>query len=138
MLRRFVAGTAIASVLIACGAMAILLVPALGLPQTYPLAIVWCFVPLAWGLWAMLAPAAWVPDLLPIWGAFLGFIAGVLAAFVLNMPSGILGETIPAGVRGLGVVVMVTLYYWFWILVMAAYRALGGASPAKDIIRKAA
>ncbi len=138
MLRRFVAGTSISSVLIACGAMAILLVPALALPRTYPLAVVWCFVPLAWGIWAMLAPAAWVPELLPIWGALLGFIAGVLAAFVVNMPSRILGQTIPAGVRGLGVMVMVAFYYWFWMLVMAAYRALGGSIREKENSRKAA
>ena len=81
--------------------------------------------PLAWGIWAMLAPRGFVPHRLPIWGAILGLIAGALAAFVLNLPSRILGQTLSAALRGLGVVAMVVFYYVLWMLVRAVCRALG-------------
>jgi malate dehydrogenase (oxaloacetate-decarboxylating)(NADP+) len=76
MLQRFVAASATAS--IAFGALALILMPALPMARTYPLTVVWCFVPLAWGIWALIAPAAWVPKRLPLWGAILGLIAGSL------------------------------------------------------------
>ena len=55
-----------------------MLVPALSLPETYPLTVVWCFVPLAWGVWALIAPTAWAQERVPLWGAILGLIAGSL------------------------------------------------------------
>jgi hypothetical protein len=91
MLRRFVAGSAIASVGIACAAFTVSVIPGLTWQRAYPLALVWCFAPLAWGIWAVLAPSSWVPQRLPTWGAILGVIAGLGAAFVLNLPSRILG-----------------------------------------------
>jgi hypothetical protein len=100
MLQRFVAGSAMASIAIAFGALALILMPTLPLPRTYPLTIVWCFVPLAWGVWAVMAPARWVPARLPLWGAILGLVAGSLAAFTLNLPSRILGQTVSIPVRG--------------------------------------
>lgn len=124
MLRRFVAATAIASMGIACGALAILLIPNVTVERVYLLPLFWCFAPLAWGLWAMLAPSALVPQRLPIWGAILGLIAGTLAAFVLNLPSRILGQTVPAAPRGMGVVVIVAFYYALWMLVRVVYRRL--------------
>jgi hypothetical protein len=124
MLRRFVAATAIASVGIACAALAILLIPAVTVQRVYLLPLFWCFAPLAWGLWAMLAPSAWVPQRLPIWGAILGLIAGMLAAFVLNLPLQILGRSVPAAFRGIGVVVIVAFYYVLWMLVRVVYRRL--------------
>ncbi len=51
----------------------------------------WCFVPVVWGLWAMLAPSQWVPNRLPAWGAILGVVAGIMAGPVLNLPLRILG-----------------------------------------------
>ncbi len=130
MLKRFVAGTAIAAVGIACGALAILFVPAVPVQRSYVLPLFWCFAPLVWGMWAMLAPRSWVPRRLPIWGAILGLIAGTLAAFVLNVPARILGQTVPAALRGVGVAVIVAFYYALWILVRAVYRALGPTGSA--------
>jgi len=130
MLKRFVAGTAIAAVGIACGALAILFVPAVPVQRSYLLPLVWCFAPLTWGIWALLAPCSWVPRRLPIWGAILGLIAGTLTAFVLNLPSRILGQTVPAALRGAGVAVIVALYYVLWMLVRAVYRALGPTDSA--------
>jgi hypothetical protein len=130
MLKRFVAATAIAAVGVACGALAIVLVPNVPVQRSYLLPLFWCFAPLAWGIWAMLAPSSWVPRRLPIWGAILGFIAGVLAAFVLNMPSRILGQAVSAAVRGVGVVAIVVFYYLLWMLVRAVYRALGPTDSA--------
>ena len=71
MLQRFVAASATASIAIAFGALALILMPALPIARIYPLTVVWCFVPLAWGIWALIAPAAWVPKRLPLWGAIL-------------------------------------------------------------------
>ena len=73
----------------------------------------------------MLAPSGWVPQRLPIWGGILGLIAGVLAAFVLNLPSRVLGVTVPVILRGVAVVVIVAFYYFLWMLVRIAYRSLG-------------
>jgi hypothetical protein len=125
MFRRFVSGSAIASIAIAFAALVVLLTHGLGAQRFYPLTIVWCFAPLVWGLWAMLAPSGWVPQRLPIWGGILGLIAGVLAAFVLNLPSRVLGVTVPVILRGVGVVVIVAFYYFLWMLVRIAYRSLG-------------
>jgi hypothetical protein len=125
MFRRFVSGSAIASIAIACAAFVIVLTHGLAVPWFYPLTIVWCFAPLVWGIWAMIAPSSWVPQRLPIWGGMLGLIAGLLAAFVLNLPWRVLGITVPATARGMAVVVIVAFYYLLWMLVRVAYRALG-------------
>ena len=130
MLHRFVSGSAVASVGIACAALAVSVIPSLTWQRVYPLAVMWCFAPLAWGLWAMLAPRGFVPHRLPIWGAILGLIAGALAAFVLNLPSRILGQTLSAALRGVGVVAIVVFYYVLWMLVRAVCRALGPTDSA--------
>jgi hypothetical protein len=67
---------------------------------------------------------------LPLWGAILGLIAGVLAAFVLNLPFRVLGETVPVTLRGVGVVVIMVFYYLLWMLVRFAYRSLGTPTSA--------
>jgi len=130
MLQRFVAGSAIASVAISLGTFALMLMPSLSLQRTYPLTIIWCFVPLAWGIWALIAPRLLVPKLLPLWGAILGLVAGSLAAFVLNLPSRILGETVSVTLRGVAVVVMAVFYYLLWILVRVTCRALTPTTKA--------
>jgi len=117
MLQRFVVASATASIAIAFGALALILIPALPIARTYPLTIVWCFVPLAWGIWAMIAPAAWVPTRLPLWGAILGLIAGSLGAFVLNLPLRILDEAASVPVRAVAVVFMAVVYYLLWMVV---------------------
>jgi len=129
MFRRFVSASAIASMGIAVAAFGILLAPGLVLERVYPLTIVWCFAPLAWGLWAMLAPSSWVPQRLPIWGAILGLIGGLLVFFVLNLPLRVVGVTVPVMLRGMGVVLMVVIYYLLWMLVRVAYRSVAAPLP---------
>jgi len=128
MFRRFVSGIAVPSIVIPFGALFVLAAPAATQERIYPLTVVWCFVPAVWGLWAMFAPAGWVPQRLPLWGAILGVMAGFLGVFVLNLPSRISGETVPMAWRGVAVVVIVMLYYLLWMLVRTAYRSLGTAS----------
>jgi hypothetical protein len=127
MLQRLVAGTAIASLVIAVGAFVVLLLPGL---KASSLTTIWCFVPLLWGVWAMCAPSNWVPRRLPMWGAILGLIAGWFAAFVVNVPLRLLGVELPTGVRVLVVFVAALLYYLLWMLVRALYRAIA-AEPAR-------
>ncbi|HUU13581.1 MAG TPA: hypothetical protein VM182_07705 [Terriglobia bacterium] len=130
MFRRFVSGIAIPSILIPFGALVVLVAPPATQERIYPLTVVWCFVPAVWGLWAMFAPAGWVPQRLPLWGAILGVIAGFLGVFVLNLPSRIWGETVPIALGGVAVVVIVLFYYFLWMLVRAAYRSLGTPTSA--------
>lgn len=130
MFRRFVSASAIASIGIAFGALVILLMPTVTRERIYPLTVVWCFVPAVWGLWAMLAPAGWVPERFPQWGVILGLMAGVLVVFVLNLPSRVFGVTVPVILRGVGVVAAVVFYYFLWMLVRVAYRSLGTTTPA--------
>jgi hypothetical protein len=124
MLQKFVAASGIGSIAIALGALALVIIPTLSLQRAYPLIIIWCFVPLVWGIWALIAPASWLPQRLPIWGAILGLIAGSLGAFVLNLPSRILGITVPLITRGLAVIVAVGVYYLLWKLVRVVYTTL--------------
>ena len=124
MFPRFVAGSGIASIAIALGTLALVIIPTLSLQRTYPLTTIWCFMPLAWGIWALITPASWMPQRLPIWGAILGLIAGSLGALVLNLPSRVFGTTVPVIVRGVAVVVMAGFYYLLWMLVPVAYTTL--------------
>lgn len=128
MLRRFVAASAIASMAIGLAALIILFAQGLAAQRFYPLTIMWCFAPLVWGLWAMIAPSGWVPQRLPIWGTILGLMAGLLAFFVLNLPFRVLGVTAPVILRGVGVVMVVAFYYLLWMLVRLAYRSLSTAT----------
>ncbi len=131
MFRRFVSGSAVASIVIAFGAFVfVLLMPPAMQERAHILTVGWCFVPAAWGIWAMLAPAGWVPQRLPLWGGILGVIAGLLAAFVLNIPSRISGQTLPVTLRGVAVVAFVVLYYLVWMLVRLAYQSLSPPTSA--------
>jgi hypothetical protein len=69
----------------------------------------------------MLAPARWVPSRLPVWGAILGLVAGVIAGPVLDLPLRLAGLR---GVRWLTLIVGPFLYYLLWLLVPPAYRSL--------------
>lgn len=122
MLHRFAAACAIASVAIACGAVMSLLTrwPAAG---ARVLTTAWCLVPAAWGLWAMLAPASWVPRRIPLWGAMLGLLAGVMAGPVLDLP---LRLADVRGVRWMPIVAGPFLYYLLWLLVRVTYSSLHG------------
>ncbi len=130
MLRRFVAASAMGCVAIACAAFVVSIIPDLTWQSAYPLAVLWCFVPLVWGIWAVLAPSSGVPERLPAWGALLGLLAGVMCEFILNLPSRILGQTVPAEFRGAGVIALVVIYYLLWMLVRFVYRAITPAESA--------
>jgi len=131
MFPRFAAGSAIASIAIALGALVVVLAPGLTFERIYPLTIIWCLAPLAWGVWALLAPAAWVPQRLPLWGAMLGLMAGLLAAYVFNIPSRVLGETLSVVGRAVAVLVLTVLYYVLWMLVRVAWRSLASATSGR-------
>jgi len=126
MFQRFAAGTAIASIPVAMAALILGLTPGLTFERICPLAILWCCAPFAWGVWALLTPSAWMPNRLPLWGAILGFFAGSMAAFALNLPSRLFPEPVPILVRAIAVLVMTLFYYLLWMLVRAACRWLAG------------
>lgn len=84
------------------------------------------------GIWALLLPAVWASQRLPLRGAILGLIAGALAAFVLNLPSRILGITVPATFRGVGVLVMTVLYHLLWMLVRVTCQSLTPATKERQ------
>lgn len=128
MFQRFVAASGIAAIAIALASLAVLIIPTVSLERTYPLMAIWCFVPVAWGIWGLITPPAWLPQRLPLWGAILGLIAGSLAAFALNLPSRIFGIMVPLGLRGVGVVVMAGFYYLLWMVVRVAYTSLASKS----------
>jgi len=120
MFQRFAAACVVASIVIAAGAVVSLLLR-LPVEATWMLTTAWCFVPVAWGLWAMLAPSRWVPSRLSAWGAILGVVAGIMAGPVLNLPLRIGG---PRGARWIALVVGPILYSLLWLLVGVAYRSL--------------
>src|SRR5512134_2029282 len=122
MLRRFASASLVASVVIAAGALVSLLPPRWAAADARVLTTAWCFVPLAWGLWAMLAPAHWVPRRLPLWGAILGVAAGIVAGPVLDLPLRLGGLR---DLRWSTLVIGPFLYYVVWLLVPVAYRSLG-------------
>jgi hypothetical protein len=124
MMRRFASASAVGSVAIALGAGSLRLNPLPDLESRYLLTSIWCAVPLAWGLWAMLAPESWHPQRLPLWGAILGLIAGLLAFFVLDLPARFRGEPVPTWVGGVGVLFAIGGYYLLWLLVRRVHRAL--------------
>ena len=122
MLQQFAAASIVASVLVAVGASVSLLPPRWPAEDARVLTTAWCFVPVAWGLWAMLAPARWVPRRLPLWGAMLGVLAGIVAGPVLDLPLRLVGLR---DMRWITVVMGPILYYVVWLLVPVVYRSLG-------------
>jgi hypothetical protein len=121
VLQRFAAASSVAAVIIASGALVSLLPPRWSPADARVLTTAWCFVPLAWGLWAMLAPARWVPRRLPLWGAILGVVAGIVAGPVLDLPSRLAGVR---NFRWITLIVGPLFYYVVWLLVPVAYRSL--------------
>jgi hypothetical protein len=128
MFQRFAAGTAVASIVIAIASTTVSVIPGLKFERIYPITILWCCLPLFWGVWAVLTPPAWVPKRLPLWGSILGLFAGSMGAFVLNLPSRFLGEPVPMLSRAIAVLVGTLLYYLMWMLVRGALRWLAGTT----------
>jgi len=126
MIQRFASASAVASVVIAVAAGILRVLPVPDLETRYLATSLWCAVPLAWGLWAMLMPGSWLPQRLPLWGAILGLLAGLLGVFVLNLPARISGVPMPAWTQALAVLLAIGIYYLLWLPVRRAYRALAG------------
>jgi hypothetical protein len=124
MLKRFASASMVAAVAVTVAVLVVLVLPGLTVAQFAPLLVIWCCAPCAWGVWAMLAPSGWVPERLAIWGAILGVVAGVLAAFVLNLPLRVFGAVTPVTARAAGVAIIVFFYFIFWRFVGIAYRKL--------------
>ena len=130
MMRRFASGSAVASVVIAFASGSLRVPPLPDLETRYLATSLWCVVPLAWGLWAMLTPKSWLPARLPVWGAILGLVVGVLGVFVLNLPARISGVPFPIWLQGLAVLLAIGAYYLLWLLVRRVYRALSTSVAA--------
>jgi len=129
MFQRFVAGSAVGALVIAVAALGVVTIAGVALPRTWPLTTIWCFVPFAWGIWAMLTPRTWLPQGLPYWGAILGFLGGIMNAFVLNLPSRIFAVPVSVLGRVVAVAVVTVAYYFLWMLVRIAYGKLTSAAP---------
>ena len=128
-MQRFASAGAVALVLIALAAGGLRLSTVPNLESRYLTTTIWCMVPLAWGLWAMLTPKSWLPHRLPLWGAILGLIAGLLVMFVLDLPSLFRIEVYSVWIRGVGLLLPIVIYYLLWLLVRGVYRVLTAPSP---------
>ena len=139
MLQRFVSASVVASIGIAFGAVALLIASHIwALQNIHKITLLWCCVPLAWGIWATLTPRTWMPERLPIWGALLGLLASGAVLIVLNLPLSIIGKDVTWLYRAAGVLFAVVGYYLLWMLVRVVYRALRGPELAEREFRTAA
>lgn len=129
MFSRFAAAAAVGCVVIALASILAGTVLQLDPMRLEGVLKIWCVVPAAWGVWAMLAPASWVPRRLPLWGAILGVIAGLLALFVLNMPLRVANVDVPFTIRIFALLIAAGFYYLLWLLVRGAYRSLAERPP---------
>ena len=124
MFLRFASASAVVSAALGFATIVALVIPAVPRERLAPVLFLWCLMPVLWGLWAMLAPRAWVPERLPLWGAILGLLAGTVALFALNLPERVFGVALPVSYRSLGLVVIAFGYYLLWMLVRLSYSAL--------------
>lgn len=130
MLLRFAAAVIVAAVAIALGATLapiFFIVHPEGFAQVTRL---WCVIPALWGVWALLAPRAWVPDRLPVWGAILGLLIGAIVLLWLNAPARVFYVRLPIEARVGGVLAIVAFYYGLWLLVRRVYLSLEARSAA--------
>jgi hypothetical protein len=128
MLHRFVSAASVGAVLIGLAGPLLYLNPIPTLEGRYLVTTVWCLVPLVWGIWAMLIPSAWLPGRIPLWGAILGLVAGLMAGFVLDIPYRLFDATTTTPVKFGIVVLAVVLYGLVWIAVRGVYVKLRGAA----------
>ena len=93
-------------------------------PKLHRMPALWCFVPLVWCIWAVLAPKEWVPERLPLWGAVLAVIGWLGGVMIVNVPSRVAGLELPVLTRALAGVPLAALYYLLWMAVRAVYRQI--------------
>jgi len=129
MIQRFASASALATVLIALVAGGLRLSPSQNMEGRYLITTVWCMVPLAWGVWAVLTPKSWFPKHLPLWGAILGLIGGFFGVFVLDLPLQVLGIAFPVGGKVVIVLFAIGIYYLLWLIVRRVHQTLTAASP---------
>lgn len=132
MLQRFASAVAVGAILVGVAAPTLYASTTPTLDGRYLLATIWCVVPLLWGVWTLLIPASWIPSRIPVWGAILGFIAGIMAGFVLDMPGRMLGAPSTTWTKGIVLVIAVVLYGVAWIVVKRMYTALAGMADAGE------
>jgi hypothetical protein len=130
MIQRFASASALATVLIALVAGGLRLSPSHNMEGRYLITTVWCMAPLAWGVWAVLTPKSWFPKHLPLWGAILGLIGGLIGLFVLDLPSQVLGIVVPVGWKVVIVLLFIGIYYLLWFLVRRVHQTLTTPSLA--------
>ena len=111
MIQRFSSASAVACVVIALAASGLRLTPASKPEGLYLITTIWCLLPLVWGLWAIIIPRSWVPHRLPLWGAILGVIAGLVVLVGLDMPYRLSGQTLLVYQKVVGVLLAIVLYY---------------------------
>lgn len=132
MLIRFAAGSFVACIATAIASAGMLIFFGLN-PQRFALILaIWCVVPCAWGLWAMLSSAEWVPRRLPVWGMILGIVAGLMAVFVIDLPYRVLGVNLPIATRVFTVLAAALLYHLLWMVVRIVYNGLSGVSSVQS------
>lgn len=124
MLRRFAAAASVASILVACAATIIGLLPADVREQAIPVLLAWVCLPAIWGAWATLTPQTWTPDRLPVWGSLLGVLAGLGAVFLVDAPKRLLGFEANLGERIAAVVAFAALYFLLWTVVRKVLLSL--------------
>jgi hypothetical protein len=124
MLTRFASAVCVASPAVAFATLVALVVAEPRPEALYRLTSLWCVAPAGWGLWAMLAPRAWVPKHLPSWGAILGLLLGTFAIFVLDLPAQFLRMPPATPIRGVAVLILGAFYYLLWMVVRKVFRAL--------------
>ena len=125
MLQRFVSAVVVPGVLIALGAVVLYAVAhTYTLENPYRVALLWCVVPMVWGVWALLAPKSWWPGKLPAWGGLLGLVASSSALFVLKVPDRVANVTYSTAAKLVGVVIMTLFYALLWMVVGEIYRRL--------------
>jgi hypothetical protein len=130
---RFAAAATVAAVAIALGS---LLIPFLLIfhPEGFcAVTRLWCFLPVLWGVWAMLTPRAWMPGRLPHWGAVLGLLLGVVGGLVLNIPERAFYLHLPIQARAGGVLLVGGFYYLLWLLVRKAYLVMTQPPPPASL-----
>lgn len=124
MLRRFASAVSVASVAIFVATIILQFIPDFPIDSRYLLTTIWCLIPLVWGLWALLIPKSWLPKLIPLWGAILGLILGMIAIFIIDIPMQVQDEPISNVLRGVLIILATILYYLLWLLVRWMYALI--------------
>ena len=124
MIKRFAAAATLPVIAISLGALVLQFNADLAANNRFLLTSIWCGVPFAWGVWGVLTPKTWLPKRLPLWGAFLGVIAGITAVFIVNAPERIFQEPISTVAKGIVVLAAGGLYYILWHVVRWIYGSI--------------